>query len=103
VINIKIISFQIFKVTQRGQKAEGKASKLLLLHTYVTYLRQTKTIDRNLLMIESLKLQLGKIQEGKKMVKPQDIARLYDIIIQVNDLHLFDRLSMFTYTLVCAV
>ncbi|XP_064623937.1 signal recognition particle subunit SRP68-like [Lineus longissimus] len=72
----------IFKATQRGQKAEGKISKVQLLHTYVTYLRQTKTIDRNLLMVESLKVQLGKVQEGKKMVKPQDIARLYDIIIQ---------------------
>ena len=56
------------------------------LHTYLTYLRQTKTAERNLLMVESLKAAMGRgrAEEGKKLTKPQDLARLYDIIIQVR-------------------
>ncbi|XP_074647585.1 signal recognition particle subunit SRP68-like [Tubulanus polymorphus] len=74
-----------FKIAQKGQKIEGQVSKLQMLHTYVTYLRLTKTIERNLLMIQNLEegLHSKKQQrEGKKIPKPQDLARLYEIIVQ---------------------
>ncbi len=55
------------------------------LHTYLQYLKQTKTIQRNLLMIASLKQHLPahRTDDSKKVTKPQDLARLYDIICQV--------------------
>ena len=58
----------------------------MYLHTYLAYLKQTKTIERNLLMIDSLKQYLpgNRTEEGRKVTKPQDLARLYDIIIQVG-------------------
>ena len=78
--------FQTFKQTQRGQKVEGKIPKLQLLHSYVSYLRYTKQVERNLLIIDSLEqaLATGRSVEGKKVPKPQDIVRLFDIIVQVG-------------------
>ncbi|KAK2181664.1 hypothetical protein NP493_386g05040 [Ridgeia piscesae] len=74
----------LFKALQRGQVTEEKVPNMIYLHTYLTYLRQTKTAERNLLMAESLKtnLRTARPEEGKKLTKPQDLARLYDIIIQ---------------------
>ena len=59
------------------------------LHTYLTYLKLTKTVSRNLLMAESLRAQLEGSQpssqiSGRKQVKPQDVARLYDVVVQVS-------------------
>lgn len=83
---IFIVYFQNFKAAQRGQPLEGKVSNQHYLHSYLMYLRLTKTIDRNLLMIEKLRQYLpGKhIADGHKVTKPQDLVRLYDIIIQVS-------------------
>ena len=50
------------------------------------FFRSTKTIDRNVEMIDSMKKVLSgdeAQEEGKKPVKPQDLARLYETIIQV--------------------
>ena len=45
--------------------------------------RSTKTIERNLVMIAQMRGILeGTIPEGKKPVKPQDLVRLYETIIQ---------------------
>ena len=78
--------FQNFKAALRGQPVEGKISNQHYLHSYLTYLRLTKTIERNLLLIDNLKRYLPdkKIPEGHKITKPQDLVRLYDIIIQVG-------------------
>ena len=80
------VMFQLFKAIQRGQLTEEKVTNAVYLHTYLTYLRQTKTAERNLLMVDSLKSAMGRgrAEEGKKLTKPQDLARLYDIIIQVR-------------------
>ncbi|KAJ8319344.1 hypothetical protein KUTeg_004435 [Tegillarca granosa] len=74
----------VFKAAVRGQQVEGKISNQHYLHTYLTYLRLTNTIDRNLLIIENLKQYLpGKpVPEGRKITKPQDLVRLFDIIMQ---------------------
>ena len=53
---------------------------------YNIIFRCSKTIDRNLVMIEGMKRILSgeEVQDqGKKPVKPQDLARLYETIIQV--------------------
>ncbi len=77
---------QNFKAAIRGQPVEGRISNQHYLHSYLTYLRLTKTVDRNLLLIENLKNYLpGKqVEEGRKITKPQDLVRLYDIMIQVS-------------------
>ncbi|XP_070579541.1 LOW QUALITY PROTEIN: signal recognition particle subunit SRP68-like [Ptychodera flava] len=69
---------------QKTQKADGKVSTLEYLHSYITYIKLTKTIERNTLMADTLKdnLQSGEVQDGKKITKPQDLIRMYDIIIQ---------------------
>lgn len=75
---------QNFKAALRGQPVEGKISNKHYLHSYLTYIKLTKTIERNLLLIENLKLYLpgGHVEEGRKITKPQDLVRLYDIVIQ---------------------
>ena len=64
---------------------EGKISNQHYLHSYLSYIKLSKTIERNLLLIDNLKNYLpgGKVEEGRKITKPQDLVRLYDIIIQV--------------------
>jgi signal recognition particle subunit SRP68 len=82
-----------FQIIQSGQplKADQKPSNLLLVFAYLTWLRITKTIERSILMLDSYKTQLAKqasanynssSEEKIKNVRPQDIVRLYDIILQ---------------------
>lgn len=75
---------QNFKASLRGQPLEGKISNRHYLHSYLTFIKLTKTIERNLLLIENMKLYLPgcHVEEGRKITKPQDLVRLYDIIIQ---------------------
>jgi len=79
----------VFKSYVRGQTPSDDAviPNSVYLHTYIIYLRQTYTVERNLLMIETLRA--SKQGDGKKN-RPQDFARLYEIIVQVcvdNQLH----------------
>ena len=62
----------------------------------------SKTIERNLLMIESYKNSLNKPATPEeennntsktKTAKPQDIVRIYDIILQVIRRFEFDAFS----------
>ena len=78
-------TLQVFKAIIRGQQQEDKVPNTVYLHTYLQYLKLTKTIQRNLLMIEGLKANLpGKrADDSRKLTKPQDLSRLYDIICQV--------------------
>jgi len=64
-----------FKAAIKGQRLDDKVPNTVYLHTYLSYLKLTKTIERNKLMIDSL-------TSSTKGCKPQDVARLYDIIIQ---------------------
>ncbi|KAL5018150.1 hypothetical protein ScPMuIL_003872 [Solemya velum] len=76
----------MFRAASRGQKINGEISNQHYLHTYLMYLRLTMTVSRNLLLIEKLNQNLptgsSQQQEGKKITKPQDLVRLYDIITQ---------------------
>lgn len=73
-----------FKAALRGQQVEGKISNQHYLYSYLAYIRLKITIERNLLLIESLRKFLPdqQVEEGRKITKPQDLVRLYDIIIQ---------------------
>lgn len=73
---------QTFQSLQRGQPLppDEKPSNLILLFSYLTWTRITKTIDRNLLLLDSYKKSLG--DGAPKSTKPQDIVRIYDIILQ---------------------
>lgn len=75
---------QNFKAALRGQPIDGRTSNQHYLHSYLTFIRLTKTIKRNLLLIDNMKQYLPNkvIPEGKKITKPQDLVRLYDIIVQ---------------------
>lgn len=86
MMNLMVLFLQTFRAVQRGQQVDGKISNLHYLHTYLTYLRLTKTVERNLLLIENLKENLPgqQVVPGKKITKPQDLVRLYDIIMQVR-------------------
>ncbi|XP_078621495.1 signal recognition particle subunit SRP68-like [Branchiostoma floridae x Branchiostoma japonicum] len=68
----------------RAAQAEGKTSQLAHLLTYLTYIRNTITIQRNLLMADTVKASLspGAAVDGRRAAKPQDLVRLYDIILQ---------------------
>ncbi|CAG5121772.1 unnamed protein product [Candidula unifasciata] len=74
----------VFKAAVRGQPVEGKISNQHYLHSYLMYIRLSTTIERNLLMVDNLKQNLpeNNPEEGRKITKPQDLVRLYDIIIQ---------------------
>ena len=82
----RLYYLKVYKSMQRGQAIEGRVPNHIFLHSYLSYLRQTKTAERNLLMIESLKENLpGRRQdERQKITRPQDLVRLFDIIIQVR-------------------
>lgn len=69
----------------RQQVNEGPVSSMHFLYTYLMFLRYTKTIERNLVMITAMKDVLeGKatLEDGKKPVRPQDLVRLYETVIQ---------------------
>ena len=68
----------------------GFVSNRLML----VFFRCSKTVDRNLEMIDNMKKMLSgeeAQEEGKKPVKPQDLARLYETIIQVRCESLLDK------------
>ena len=74
---------QVFKSLVRGQPPSNDViPNSVYLHTYIIYLRQTYTVERNLLMIEAL--QSSKLGDGKKN-RPQDFARLYDCLLYTSD------------------
>ncbi|XP_067860481.1 signal recognition particle subunit SRP68 [Heptranchias perlo] len=62
----------------------GKVSILQYLHSYLTYIKLSTAIKRNVSMAEALQKQLSEPtqDEGKRVLRPQDLIRLYDIILQ---------------------
>ena len=71
----------------KGQKNESTISSLKFVYTYLSFLRHSLTIDRNLVIIESLKSRLPTLIEGKapnkgKATKPEDLIKMYDATVQ---------------------
>ncbi|XP_068269577.1 signal recognition particle subunit SRP68 isoform X2 [Nyctibius grandis] len=64
----------------------GKVSNIQYLHSYLTYIKLSTAIKRNESMAESLQKALLQQQrseeDGKRTPRPQDLIRLYDIILQ---------------------
>ncbi|XP_038068371.1 signal recognition particle subunit SRP68-like [Patiria miniata] len=82
-------------VKQRSQASDGPLPSSQYLYTYLMYIRLTKTIERNVIMIETLKENLPEAgitvavpqttqgsTNNKKVTKPQDLIRIYDTILQ---------------------
>ncbi|XP_022780603.1 signal recognition particle subunit SRP68-like [Stylophora pistillata] len=76
----------------RSQKLETQTGNMQFLHNYVTFIRLSKTIERTLLMAESMKGSLPAVLQNaaeeitvdsvKRLSKPEDLVRIYDIIMQ---------------------
>lgn len=63
----------------------GKVSNLQYLHSYLTYIKLSTAIKRNENMARGLQkalLQQQPEDDGKRSPRPQDLIRLYDIILQ---------------------
>uniref|UniRef100_A0A669PVI3 Signal recognition particle subunit SRP68 n=1 Tax=Phasianus colchicus TaxID=9054 RepID=A0A669PVI3_PHACC len=64
----------------------GKVSNIQYLHSYLTYIKLSTAIKRNESMAKSLQKALLQQQrseeDGKRTPRPQDLIRLYDIILQ---------------------
>uniref|UniRef100_A0A8C3CSR1 Signal recognition particle subunit SRP68 n=1 Tax=Cairina moschata TaxID=8855 RepID=A0A8C3CSR1_CAIMO len=64
----------------------GKVSNIQYLHSYLTYIKLSTAIKRNESMAKSLQKALLQQQrseeDGKRTARPQDLIRLYDIILQ---------------------
>jgi signal recognition particle subunit SRP68 len=84
---------------KRSQKNEAHVANMEFLLSYISFIRLSKTIDRNLLMVESRRRQLegeddGQMDQGLvaekgefKATKPDDLVHLYDTLLQnVTDL-----------------
>jgi len=69
----------------RQQTGEGKVSTQHFLYTYLQYIRHNITLSRNSVLLSSMRDQLDKGEkptEGRKVVKAQDIVRMYENMIQ---------------------
>uniref|UniRef100_A0A8C4HYS5 Signal recognition particle subunit SRP68 n=1 Tax=Dicentrarchus labrax TaxID=13489 RepID=A0A8C4HYS5_DICLA len=73
------------KQRDRGSDADsGKVSNLQFLHSYLTYIKLCTLVKRNESMAHTLqaKLKEPEADENKRGPRPQDLIRLYDIILQ---------------------
>ncbi|XP_029914377.1 signal recognition particle subunit SRP68 [Myripristis murdjan] len=73
------------KQRERGSDADsGKVSNLQFLHSYLTYIKLCTVVKRNESMAHTLQAKLKEPQtdENKRGPRPQDLIRLYDIILQ---------------------
>uniref|UniRef100_A0A671YHR0 Signal recognition particle subunit SRP68 n=1 Tax=Sparus aurata TaxID=8175 RepID=A0A671YHR0_SPAAU len=70
---------------ERGSEGDsGKVSNLQFLHSYLTYIKLCTLVKRNESMAHTLqaKLKEPEADENKRGPRPQDLIRLYDIILQ---------------------
>ncbi|XP_041696377.1 signal recognition particle subunit SRP68 isoform X2 [Coregonus clupeaformis] len=72
------------KQRERSDEASGKVSNLQFLHSYLTYIKLWTVVKRNESMAHMLQAKLKEPQtdENKRGPRPQDLIRLYDIILQ---------------------
>ena len=73
----------------RQQQSSGKVASQHFLYTYLQYMRHSITLNRNNVLLEGMRAQVegGRNERsaadgGKKVVKPQDLVRMYENIIQ---------------------
>ncbi|KAG7486571.1 signal recognition particle subunit SRP68 [Solea senegalensis] len=73
------------KQRERSSDADsGKVSNLQFLHSYLTYIKLCTLVKRNESMAHTLQAKLKEpmTDENKRGPRPQDLIRLYDIILQ---------------------
>uniref|UniRef100_A0A4W5RQY3 Signal recognition particle subunit SRP68 n=1 Tax=Hucho hucho TaxID=62062 RepID=A0A4W5RQY3_9TELE len=72
------------KQRERSDEASGKVSNLQFLHSYLIYIKLWTVVKRNESMAHMLQAKLKEPQtdENKRGPRPQDLIRLYDIILQ---------------------
>ncbi|XP_075216781.1 signal recognition particle 68 [Lycorma delicatula] len=69
--------------SEPGTKGKTSTTSLQYLLSYLTYIRLSRTVQRNLLMIESAKSCMSENTENEgRKTRPQDLTRLYEIILQ---------------------
>ncbi|XP_059616625.1 signal recognition particle subunit SRP68 [Phlebotomus argentipes] len=69
----------------RASSAGGQIVGIHFLLSYLMYIRLMRTLERNMLLVKQAKMSLedGSTSEGGgKKVRPQDMTRLYEIILQ---------------------
>lgn len=68
----------------RKPMQEGQISSVAYLLSYLSYIRLKLTLERNLYLIAQAKQNFDddKSNDGNKKIRPQDISRLYEIILQ---------------------
>lgn len=70
----------------RVPTTDGQITGVQFLLSYLSYIRLKMTLERNLCLVAQAKLNIDdaveKTAEGSKKVRPQDISRLYEIILQ---------------------
>lgn len=70
---------------QRERETEaGKNSNLQHLHSYLTFIKLSNTVERNVVMARALRRRLsrGAVDDGRKAPRPQELIRLYELILQ---------------------
>ena len=64
---------------KRSQKHDQHQANCQLLIEYLTHLKLTQSVQRNLLLLETFKT-------GQRRAKPEEFVRVYDILLQVSSL-----------------
>ncbi|XP_074486688.1 signal recognition particle subunit SRP68 isoform X2 [Sebastes fasciatus] len=84
---IQAVKEELKSEAQRERSTDGDSSKvsnLQFLHSYLTYIKLCTLVKRNESMAHTLqaKLKEPEVDESKRGPRPQDLIRLYDIILQ---------------------
>uniref|UniRef100_A0A669CDL1 Signal recognition particle subunit SRP68 n=1 Tax=Oreochromis niloticus TaxID=8128 RepID=A0A669CDL1_ORENI len=84
---IQAVKEELKTEKQRERSSDGdtgKVSNLQYLHSYLTYIKLCTLVKRNESMAHTLqaKLKEPEADENKRGPRPQDLIRLYDIILQ---------------------
>ena len=83
--NLAIDSIFPISSCSQLQAGEGRVSASHFLYTHLQFIRHTITMARNSELLATMKAQLdgkAKVEEGKKIVKAQDVVRMYENMIQ---------------------
>ena len=76
---------QIATAKVKSSKSDENTANLQFALGYVSYLRVSRTIQRNLLLIQETQRKLAQPDvKDKKAAKPEDAVKLHDTIIQVS-------------------
>ena len=84
-MSVPNVFVQATEKKKRSQKTEAHRENLKQLLDYLTHLKLTHAIDRNLHLLHTMKNP----KPGTKTFKPEEFIRVYDILLQVRKQKLF--------------